>query len=354
MSERNNVRRLDDDSTRTCYGPGLGIPMASVFFSYAHKDQDLRDHLEEHLATLKRQGLIESWHDRKIAAGDRFDHKIAKELERASIVLLLVSSSFLASEYCNEVELARALERHRSGEARVIPVILRPCDWRASEFGKLKALPTDGRPVVLWGNVDAAFDDVVQAIRSIVEALPAVPPERAAVRGAVAKSKRRRSPNSSAAEDAARSSNLRINKAFSDHDRDVFLHESFVFLSSFFENSIVELKSRESSIEANFRTIDANRFTASVYRNGASQARCSISLVTEGPMGHGIQYSADASGHGYNESLQVDADDYDLFLRSLGMFSVGSSRGREAKLTQRDAAELYWQKFIEPLQRSTR
>jgi hypothetical protein len=137
----------------------------SIFFSYSHKDESLRNQLETHLAMLKRQGVISVWHDRRLVAGDHVDDGIAKELDAADIILLLVSPDFLASDYCYGVELARALERHAAGKARVIPVILRPCDWHATPFGNLLAVPTDGRPITKWPDPDDAFLEVTKAIR---------------------------------------------------------------------------------------------------------------------------------------------------------------------------------------------
>ena len=140
--------------------------MKSVFFSYSHKDEALRNQLETHLAMLKRQGVISTWHDRRLVAGDNLDHGIATELDRADIILLLVSSDFLASDYCYGVEVDRALKRNAAGEARVIPIILRPCEWHGAPFGKLLAAPTDGRPVTKWPDIDDAFLDITKAIRA--------------------------------------------------------------------------------------------------------------------------------------------------------------------------------------------
>lgn len=139
--------------------------MAHLFFSYSHKDETLRDELEIHLATLKRQGVIETWHDRKIPAGKEFDHQISQYLEAADIILLLVSPYFIASDYCYDVELKRALEKHDAGEATVIPVILHPSDWRPLPFGKLLATPTDGKPVSKFASMHDAFLEVSTAIR---------------------------------------------------------------------------------------------------------------------------------------------------------------------------------------------
>lgn len=106
--------------------------MANVFFSYSHKDEPLRDELEVHLAMLKREGAISAWHDRKILAGDVLNGEIYARLNDAQVVLLLVSPDFLASAYCYDVEVERAMQLHEQGRARVIPVILRPCDWQTS------------------------------------------------------------------------------------------------------------------------------------------------------------------------------------------------------------------------------
>ena len=142
-----------------------------LFYSYSHKDETLRDELEEALALLKRQGLISGWHDRKIGAGDEWKGAIDKNLEEAQIVLLLVSASFLASDYCWDVETKRAVERHAQGEAKVIPVILRPCDWHGAPFSKLQSLPKDGKAVMSWTNKDEAWTDVALGIRRAIETM---------------------------------------------------------------------------------------------------------------------------------------------------------------------------------------
>ena len=147
-----------------------------VFFAYSHEDEALRNKLEAHLTLLQRQGVITTWHDRKITAGDDWEGEIDEHLEDANIILLLISVDFLASDYCHDVEMKRALERHAAGEARAISVILRPCDWQNSDLGKLQALPTDGRPVRNWRSHDDAFLDVIKGLRKVIEEIgPALP-----------------------------------------------------------------------------------------------------------------------------------------------------------------------------------
>src|SRR5437868_11830082 len=141
------------------------VAPVSVFYSYAHVDEALRQQLETHLSLLRRQGLISEWHDREILPGAQWAEEIDKHLQTASIILLLVSPDFLASDYCYEIEMQRALERHERGEARVIPIILRPVDWHGAPFKHLQCLPRDGIPVTEWDNQDAAFLDIVESLR---------------------------------------------------------------------------------------------------------------------------------------------------------------------------------------------
>lgn len=140
-----------------------------LFYSYSHKDEKLREKLETHLALLKRQCIISGWHDRRIGAGQEWANQIDQHLNTAQIILLLISADFLASDYCYEKELMRAMERHETGEATVIPIILRPCDWHTAPFGKLQALPKDAKPIKQWTDKDEAFLDVTQGIRLAAE-----------------------------------------------------------------------------------------------------------------------------------------------------------------------------------------
>src|SRR5690348_17623516 len=119
------------------------MPRLNLFVSYAHEDEALCTRLLTHLSQLRRSG-VDGWYDRRITGGSEWAGQIDEHLEAAQIILLLVSADFLASEYCFDVEMKRALERHDRGQARVVPVILRPCDWQHSPFAKLQALPRNG------------------------------------------------------------------------------------------------------------------------------------------------------------------------------------------------------------------
>lgn len=139
-----------------------------VFFSYSHKDEELRNELATHLSILERNGVISGWHDRQIGAGEQWADQIDERMNAASIIMLLVSSDFIASNYCWNIEVRRAMERHEAGEACVIPVVLRPVNWRTAPFGKLQALPKDAKPVTSWSNRDEALLDISQGIEAVV------------------------------------------------------------------------------------------------------------------------------------------------------------------------------------------
>ncbi len=139
-----------------------------VFYSYSHKDEELRRRLETHLTLLQRNGLILPWNDRCIGAGDEWANQIDEHLRTAQIILLLVSPDFLASNYCFDVEMKAALARHAQQQAIVIPIVLRPCDWSGAPFAGFEALPRDAKAVTLWANQDEAFAEIAKAIRETV------------------------------------------------------------------------------------------------------------------------------------------------------------------------------------------
>jgi len=142
-----------------------------VFVSYSHQDEILRDELAKHLKILERTGVIRSWHDRRIGAGEDWKAAIDNNLEQARIILLLVSSDFINSNYCYDIEMKRALERRDAAEAVVIPIILRRCEWHIAPIAKLQALPKDAKPVTTWADRDEAWTDVTRGIRAVAEEL---------------------------------------------------------------------------------------------------------------------------------------------------------------------------------------
>jgi internalin A len=128
--------------------------------------------LETHLKLLNREGLLDLWSDRRIPPGSEWGQQIDSNLERADVVLLLISSDFIASDYCYSKEMGRALEKHEAGTASVVPIIVRDVDWHPAPFAKLQALPKDGKAVAARGRSrlarDAAWKEVAEGIRRVL------------------------------------------------------------------------------------------------------------------------------------------------------------------------------------------
>src|SRR3989442_8657703 len=129
----------------------------------------LRDRLEDHLSNLKYRGLITTWYDREIRAGEEWAQQIDIYLNKAHIILLLISADFIASQYCYSIEMKQALERHERREADVIPILLRPVLFTDAPFAKLQMLPTNGKPVIQWRDRDSAFVDIAYGIERVAQ-----------------------------------------------------------------------------------------------------------------------------------------------------------------------------------------
>ena len=143
----------------------------SVFYSYSHKDKAYRDKLKTHLSVMRRQGLISEWYDQDIMPGQEWNNEINKHLRTADIILLLVSPDFLDSDYCSSVEMELALQRYEGGDAYIIPIILRPSDWKHPPLDRFHALPHRAKPVSTWTIRDEAYNDISQGLRRVVNSL---------------------------------------------------------------------------------------------------------------------------------------------------------------------------------------
>ena len=140
-----------------------------IFISYSQNDKALLQEFLAHLSPLKRNGKISSWHDREILPGDEWDGTIKEELQTADIILLMISAAFLSTDYIWDVEIAVAMERHARGNARVIPIFLKPCKWEDAPFSKLNGLPSKGKPVSSHSDRDEAWLEVVNGIARVLD-----------------------------------------------------------------------------------------------------------------------------------------------------------------------------------------
>jgi len=143
----------------------------NLFISYAHKDEGFKETLEENLSILKRQGLINTWSDRDITPGSNWEDEISENLNTADVIILLISSSFIASDYCYSREVKVAVERHDKNEALVIPLLIRRCSWEDTPFSKIQSIPTDLKPISSWDNVDEGWYDAIEGIKKAIKKL---------------------------------------------------------------------------------------------------------------------------------------------------------------------------------------
>jgi hypothetical protein len=147
-----------------------------LFYSYSHRDAQLRDDLGTYLAPLRQQNKITEWHDRKIEPGADWEHEISERLDSSDLNLFLVSPYFLASDYCFGVEVDRALARLKRHKAKVVPILLSPCLWQESRLSELQMIPRDAKPVTNWPSLGEAFTEVAGEIRQLVsEPVPSPP-----------------------------------------------------------------------------------------------------------------------------------------------------------------------------------
>lgn len=322
--------------------------MASLVFSYAHADEGLRNELEKHLSPLKRMGKISTWHDRRIVPGEAFAGQIDQHFAEADILLLLISSDFIASDYCYQIEMTNALQRHERGEAIVIPVILRPCAWHQLPFGKLLAATVDGRPITQFPSFDEGFVQVVDAVSRALNTLGAgvVQPAPASRGSLIGPGD---SHLSNGRKNGPRSSNLALPRSFTDLDRDRALREGFDYLARFFENSLDELKQRNPGLEVNFHRRDADAFESTAYRDGRQASHCGIWRGRRGNGPGDICYSSSGiSENSFNESMSIADNGQLIGFRPL-MGGFGTGRRQDQLLTNEGMAEHLWDIFVAPL-----
>lgn len=301
-----------------------------VFISYSHLDEHALERFTKHLAVLKREGAIEEWFDQRIAAGGDLDAGISVNLEGCDLFIPLISPDFLSSGYCYDRELKRALERHEQGSMRVVPVIVQPCDWKASPLGRLKALPKDGKPVADWTNENTAWLDVVTQLRKLAGELPSARPEPQANGGAAK---------------AGRMPKYRVKRDFDEVDKLEFRDRAFQELRDYFQKASDEITGIEN-IRSKFTSISATSFTCTVLNRARDRGVAHITVHTGasrhsiGDITYSFQERADPGTS--NGWFQIEVDDYEMHLKHNGMM-----RDEKTKLSPIQAAAKLWEEFVE-------
>lgn len=307
--------------------------MAQAFISYSHRDEKSLDRLHTHLAMLRREGLIATWYDREILAGGNLDREVAAHLKDSDLFLALLSPDFLASNYCYEREMEVALKRHEEGSLRVVPIVLEPCDWKSSPLGKLKALPKDGKPISLWTNENVAYLDAATELRRLLE-------------GSAKTHSETTSLSAEGGGNQRASKRYRVKKDFDSIDRDEFRQKSFAAIEEFFRRSIDELNEIGDPIRARFEKITNNEFSCTVLNKGAKNKEAHITIRSggEGPFTGAITYSYSQHSSSINGFITVEANEYELCLKSDGFGITRSQKG--GRMSAEEAADGLWREFI--------
>ena len=304
-----------------------------TFISYSHRDTGVLHRLRVHLTTLKRDGYITEWYDREILAGDVLDDKIGAELEHADIFLLLISPDFIASDYCIGREMQKALERHDADEARVVPIIVEPCDWKSMDnLRRLKAIPKDGRPISEWTNPNNAYLDIVQELRRIIEAKNFGNSEV----------KVRKDGHAADRENVPR---YRVRRSFDEIDRSEYADAAFLTLKTYFQQAIHEIHAI-NGLRGRFVVRSETSFGATVvnrsFQHGAAHitVRRRSSDIALGDIYY--SFEEDSPENSANGWFNVSSDDYEQFLAAT-MPIFGTEPGH---LNPDQAAEYLWNHFI--------
>lgn len=303
-----------------------------VFISYSHRDESALERLHTHLAMLRRDNMIDEWYDREILAGADIDEDISAQLERCDVFLALVSPDFLFSDYCYEREMQRAIERHEAGELRVIPIIIEPCDWKASPLQRFKALPKDGKAISEWTNENAAYLDIVAELRRIIEyELVIQQPTHL---------------ESTSLTDVAAPSKYRVRRAFDEIDRGDFRRAAFKEISDYFERSITEIEQIDG-LRGRFHEAGPQGFTCTIVNqmlDSKGEAHITVRLSSgEGGFGD-ISYSftENAAENTANGWFSVESNDYDLYLSGTSFMQTGE----EKQMSAQNVAEVLWEEFL--------
>tara|TARA_R110000850_G_scaffold106431_2_gene217775 strand:- start:1244 stop:2071 length:828 start_codon:yes stop_codon:yes gene_type:complete len=270
------------------------------------------------------------WHDRRIELGQEFGNEIEGELAAADIVIFLVSSDFIASDYCFSKEAMFALNRHSNREATVIPVIVRPCDWKTSPFGAIQAAPTDAKAVSIWPDRDEAWLSVVNGIRAIISDDGVVQ----------SKAGFESDKNLTIIKSPARSGNLSIKRKITDLDKEKFLKDTFSFICDFIENSARELTKRNASIECDFERVTTKEFEIKIFSAGELAAE--FTVRRSALFGDGIGISQGRSS-GISAQFVIAEEDGELFYSPMLWQVYDNDNGL---LQPEQVAEAIWDHLI--------
>lgn len=142
-----------------------------IFLSYCHEDEDNKNKLLKYLKPVLKSNNVDLWHDGEILTGESLQRSIQQALSESTIFICLISSDYLASNYCIDVELKHALEQQKIGKVNIFPIIARKCSWMHTIFHDLKCQPKDAVPIVKWPDQDDVFTDIADELAKVLKSI---------------------------------------------------------------------------------------------------------------------------------------------------------------------------------------
>lgn len=308
----------------------------NAFISYSHKDEVFLDKLLTHLATLRRDGSIIEWTDEDIRAGSDLNNEISKALKDAGLFIALVSPDYLASNYCYNKEFEYAINRQEEGSLVIVPIIVEDCDWHSTPFGKVKALPKDGKPIANWSNQNTAYLNIIQELRKLIIA-----------------QKSNRSSASEQLEKVSPTRNYKIKKDFDSLEKMEEVKKTFQEVK---EKTIANLRELEEldNIKAKVLKNEENYFEAIIVnrnKTGAEEAR--LLLTTENERGRNflpynrsefaLEYEINKDRYQNSpKAFNLNFDEYNMYWQE----SSSSSFGNSESVTASKMAGEIWKDWL--------
>lgn len=308
-----------------------------AFLSYAHEDGWAKDALQKHAAVLMRSGLITIWQDREILPGASIDQSIDGALEKSSLILFLISPDFIVSDYCMGREMKRALELHKEGTAKLVPIICRPCDWAGIEdLSGLMALPTDAKPISKWEDQDEAWAVVVGELRRLLQADSS----------AASNSTQTTSEPSVAPINHQKARQEQGLREFTDIDRNNFKERAFEVIKEYFQQQVKALD-QQRGIMGKIEFDNGQSFCCTIVskRYLSSTTHITVRMGTGHMKNRAIYWLFEqyASEGLMNDSYAIESNGSNLYLR---LSSSANSRDSN-QLTPEQAAKILWQRLTE-------
>lgn len=165
----NEIKKLSDFITRSNIDKHNSSYVKKLFISYSKSDKEYLEAAKKHLKIFERQRQLRIWDDTQLIPGEKWDEAIKRELAAADIIVFLVSSDLIATDYVWDIEMPIVLAREQAGEVSVVPVIIRPCAWESAPFGQFTGFPSKGKPISSFENEDKAWKEVVKKIETLLK-----------------------------------------------------------------------------------------------------------------------------------------------------------------------------------------